>query len=131
FVTLGLTSTLIGSSALKARPVKLIYVDEAGRAENEPATIAAGVIVDPDAQFVPVEEELARIRRTVPERHRANFISHATAVWGNKKFREGWSFEDRLQFLIDMVSIPSKLGLPVSLAMVLRTNPNPYSSQLS
>lgn len=100
--------------------MRYIYIDEAGTSALEPVTVVVGVIVHADRQWKVAERALLEAFREVPERYRADFHFHAKAVWGNPKFREEWTQEQRLEFLKSIMAIPRKIGLALSLGIVRR-----------
>jgi hypothetical protein len=117
----------------KGEPLRFIYIDEAGTDVNQPFTIVTGIIVDADTQYIRVEQEIAKLVETVPEKHRtANFISHATSIYhGVDGLREEWSWEDRRQFIKTMLAIPLRLGVPICIGIVRRTTPLDPNTRLS
>lgn len=100
--------------------VRYIYVDEAGHEETAPITVIAGVIIHADAQYVATEKRLAEVLQAVPERHRKDFIFHATQIWGDDKYRDGWSIGDRIKLLCDVVAIPLQTYLGLSFGFAAR-----------
>jgi hypothetical protein len=94
--------------------VRFIYVDEAGIAADEPITVVVGLVVHADTQWLPVARLVRELLATkVPEHYQDNFIFHASSIWGNKKFRDRWEYEERLAFLHRMMSIPYENGLGI------------------
>lgn len=112
-------------------PVRFVYVDEAGRSDNEPLTVVVGAIVSPDADYLAVEDGLSRMKAKVPPRYRSGFVSHATSIWSNPKFREGWSRKERFEFLHGMLAIAADNSIPLVMAGVKRTNPNHSEDTMS
>jgi hypothetical protein len=108
-------------------PVRYIYLDEAGRTKEEPLTVVAGIIVHADTQYELAEERLAQLLQTVPPSIRPGFVAHAKSIWGNRKIRDAWSYEDRVRFLTRLVSIPRELGIPICMGGALRKNPGDIS----
>jgi hypothetical protein len=112
--------------------LRYIYVDEAGTSEREPVTIVAGIIVEADTQFVPAEKELDALKKDyVPTSMQEKFISHATTIWGSQRIREAWQFEERLAYLLGIMSLPRRLGIPLSFGLVRRTAPMPPDFNLN
>jgi Protein of unknown function (DUF3800) len=103
--------------------MRLIYVDEAGTSANEPVTIVVGLIVNPDTQWHPAIRLIQNALLLVPEEFRNNFLFHAAAIWGSKKYREIWKREDRKKFLCEMMSIPQKADIAIAYAAVRRDGP--------
>jgi hypothetical protein len=111
---------LIGGLLKGTKPVKYIYVDEAGTSAHEPVTVVVGVIVDADRQWVKAETALKQVLKSVPKHYRDGFIFHAKSVWGDKKYRDGWEFRERLQLIKSVAAIPRAVGIPISLAKIRR-----------
>lgn len=97
-----------------------IYTDEAGQTAAEPVTIVAAVLVDADRQYTSVEKALDRVLSNVPEHFKDDFHFHAKSIWGDERWRHGWTFDARLAFLKAMMAIPSSLGLTVTVGVVRR-----------
>jgi hypothetical protein len=93
---------LFGGPLTGDAPLRFIYTDEAGTSSREPVVVMVGLIVHADVQLRPAEQLVQQLHATVPEKFRDGFISHATAVWGNKKYRPEWGREERLEFLCRM-----------------------------
>jgi hypothetical protein len=113
------------------RPLRFIYLDEAGTSANEPVSVVVGIIVNADTQWGPASNALNEVIETVPDKYRENFISHATAIWGSQKYRDVWSYEDRLKFLNTIMSIPRRLRIPIAFGLVRRDSfvPEPKPGQ--
>jgi hypothetical protein len=108
------------------KPLRYIYIDEAGTSAQEPTTIVAGIIVDADSQYVAVEQKVAELLQTVPEQHRNNpeFIPHAKSIFhGEDGLREGWDRADRRAFITRLIAIAPQLGIPVCIGLARRTTP--------
>jgi Protein of unknown function (DUF3800) len=103
-------------------PVRYIYVDEAGTSANEPVTVVVGIILHADRDYARTEEKLARALESVPEKFRKDFVFHAKSIWADRKYRDGWSRQERLKLLYDVMSIPRLLNLPVAMGMVRRNS---------
>jgi Protein of unknown function (DUF3800) len=98
-------------------PLRFIYTDEAGTADNEPVIVVVGLILEADQQWQPALQKMKEVGSTVPEKHRVpDFIFHATQIWGSKTFRNGWDEEARTQFLCDMMAIPASLGINIAVS---------------
>jgi hypothetical protein len=100
--------------------MRLIYVDEAGTAANEPVTVVVGLVVHADDQWRKAERAVAEVLASVPEVHRKGFVSHATQIWNDRRYREAWDVSARRDFLLTMMSLPRRLDIPVAMAMVRR-----------
>lgn len=103
--------------------MRYIYIDEAGIDPKEPVTIVAGIIVDADHQWRSAEKALKELLDAVPDEIRPGFIFHAKAVSNGYKWRETWSEDARAAFLHEMMALPRKLKIPISLGMIRRTMP--------
>ncbi len=102
------------------KPVRYVYVDEAGISANEPFTVVAGIIVHADSQYAYLEQSLSSLIATVPAHLRDGFVSHAKSIWGNPKLRDRWPLEQRKLFLRRMVGIPAELGVPIAIGICAR-----------
>jgi hypothetical protein len=92
---------------------KTAYMDEAGISEHEPVSVVLSVIVDVDAQWRLAEAEIIESFKTIPRAVlESRFVFSAKVVIGGK-YRPLWPDEDRIAFLVRMMSIPRKLGLPI------------------
>jgi hypothetical protein len=111
---------VVGSSLIGDTAVRYIYVDEAGTSAHEPVTVVVGIIVDADRDWLTAEAELAELRKLVPEKYRRDFIFHAKALWGDKRLRDGWSFEERRSLIVSVGQIARKLNLTVTVGKVRR-----------
>lgn len=109
---------------LNAEPRRFqILLDEAGTSAPEPVTIVSSVVVDQIEQRGVVIAELDRLREFVPQAFQPEFISHGKDIWNSHHYRDQWSFSDRLAYLCAMMSIPRRLGLPVTVAKLRRDAP--------
>ncbi|WP_030541649.1 DUF3800 domain-containing protein [Sphingobium sp. DC-2] len=113
-------SALFGGKLGGDLPVRYIYIDEAGTSANEPVTVVVGVIISPDEQYFEAEKMVAEVLDRVPLQFRSKFIFHAKSIWGDPKYRDGWSREDRKKLILDMCDIPRRLRLPIALGKVRR-----------
>lgn len=100
--------------------MRFLYVDETGRsAPTDPALIVLCLIVDADKQYAAAEALLAQTLASVPARYQDGFIAHAWEIFNNsKKYREGWTFNNRLRFLQSLVEIPGQLDIPIAVGLV-------------
>lgn len=96
--------------------MQLIFLDEAGTsgAEHENARIVASVLIDPDKHLFNAERLIKESLDGVPAEFRRDFLFHAEEIMNNRKYQDKWSLTSRLKLLTDMMSIPRKLGIPVS-----------------
>jgi hypothetical protein len=105
------------NAILKERPMRLVYMDEAGISASEPIATVAGVIVDGDRQWKRLQafiEDL--IKEYVPAERRENFVFHAKHIFHGTKFfhRTRWPLGKRLALLKRILSIPAMFSVPVA-----------------
>jgi hypothetical protein len=100
--------------------MRMIYVDEAGTSAREPVTVVVGLVVDPDRHWGPAMHLVRQILTRLPEKFRDGFVFHATELWNDKSYREGWDTASRHQFMFDMMSVPKRCAIPVSYGVVRR-----------
>jgi hypothetical protein len=104
------------------KPLRYIYLDEAGTSAQEPSTVVAGIIVDADSQYVAIENHISFLLQSVPAQHR-KLVPHAKSIFhGEGNLREGWSFQDRRLFIKQMIGIAPALRIPVSMGIARRGN---------
>src|SRR3569623_342061 len=102
------------------RFVRLIYVDEAGTSPKEPVRVVASIIVHGDEESRHLTSEIERVvSECVPENIRDGFIFHAMEVFNGGKVvkREDWAFDDRLDFLKEIVCLPFVKDIPIGLGL--------------
>lgn len=118
WVRLSLTGDLLWGD----RAVRFIYVDEAGTSENEPITIVVAIIVHADRQLMLAESAIAEAISGVPNKFREGFVFHAAQIWGDEKYRDDdvWTLADRLYLLKQVMAVPRKLGLAISIGLARR-----------
>jgi hypothetical protein len=100
--------------------MRFIYVDEAGTSAKEPVTVVVGLIVHADKHWLAASQMVTELLLTVPKALRDDFVSHATDVWNGRNYGDAWSAEDRRKFLLNMMALPRRLGIPIAIAMVRR-----------
>lgn len=107
---------LFGAPLVGDALVKYAYMDEAGISERETVSVVLGVIVDADKQWRLAEAQIIEAVKTVPKHIiESGFVFSAKGIWGNPKYRDGWSDEERIEFLLRMMSIPRHLRIPICL----------------
>lgn len=112
---------LWGAPLEGSKPVRYVYVDEAGTSANEPVSVVAGVIVHPDTQWRVVEAEINRLfDQFVPDQFRKGFVFHAVDVFGGGKLRDVWDKASRWELLDAMVLTPRRFRLPIAYGLVRR-----------
>lgn len=105
--------------------MRYIYVDEAGTSAKEPVVVVVGIITKPDAVLLTVREEMQTLLELVPSQYRRGFHFHAKSIWGDPRYRDGWSKEERLNFIGLFAQLPVKLGLAIAVGKVRRDAPWP------
>lgn len=116
------------------KPMRNIYIDEAGTSQHEPVTVVAGVLVEPDMQFMSAKKRIDAILDSVPKQVRATLPAHAKTIFsGSKKLSDGssirdwWPLDDRFEFMKKILKVVRQEGLVVSVAFVRRGNAVPES----
>lgn len=99
-------------------PVRFIYADESGISANERILVVAGVIIHADSQWTPTEQLIrALMDKYMPPADRPrDFAFRACDLFhGSRAFkdRRKYPLERRLEALREILSIPSKIHLPV------------------
>lgn len=107
------------------KPLQYIYLDEAGISAPEPATVVVGIIVDADKHWRLAAQKVEDLLLQVPEEFREGFVFHAKEIWGSKKYKENWPFSARLPLMIEMMQLPRKLNIPITLGLVRRETEMP------
>lgn len=100
--------------------VRLIYTDEAGTSAKEPVCVVVAIIVHGDHQWRPLEADMRRIvAERVPEHIKDNFVFHATEVFsgGKRVKRHEWAFEERLDFLKEILCLPLVHDVPIAVGI--------------
>lgn len=114
--------------------MRLVYMDEAGISNptQEPFVVVSGAMVDADVALNGIENELERILlRNIPERHRNEFVFHATQLFngGGKVFKRvpedfigppEWPLDRRLKIADEIMAIPRKFKLPIAIGWIER-----------
>ena len=98
--------------------MRFVFLDEGGISSHEPIAVVAGIVVHADEQLVPLERELARLRRKhIPEGLRDDFVFHTKEIWsGTGKIfgdRDRWTLDRRLHILRDLIRVIKKIDVPV------------------
>ena len=101
--------------------MRFVFVDEAGTSANEPVTVVVGIVADADNHLMNGEALVREILGGVPPKHKTGFVFHATQVFGDKKYQDGWSMTDRLHLLKSMMMVPRRVGMAVSIGVVWRS----------
>ncbi len=102
---------------------RYIYIDEAGTSAPEPVRVVAAIIVHADTEIRELVNELSKtIKSYVPEKYQDNFWFHAKEVYsGSAKIeRSVWSFDERLDFLKNVLCLPRVFDLPIAMGSVAK-----------
>ncbi len=117
--------------------VRHFYVDEAGIGDpdKEPYTVVAGVMLNVDEQYAPLQKYLLDMADefVAPGLERPlDFAFHAKDLWHGSGFfpRDDWSLEKRLEILNHLADIPQKFELPIIYSCVDRSNYPPNEPTL-
>lgn len=113
--------SLFGGPLTGGKPVRNIYIDEAGTSAREKVSVVVGIIIQPDAHWLALNSALLELLSFVPPQHQENFVFHAKSIWGDKKLRGGWSMDQRLELLHNVMALPHKYGAGVVMGMVRRS----------
>lgn len=113
--------------------MRYIFVDEAGTSDREPVTVVVGLIADADHHVMNAEALAREVIGGVPPHHQEDFVFHAKQVFGDRKYREGWSMNDRLLILRQMMKIPRRIGMAVVVSVHWRRSVDfkKYAAQLN
>jgi hypothetical protein len=107
-----------GFPLLGDRVLRVVYLDIAGLANpnQEPFTVVAGVIINPDKQWISINKYLSDIADEYVGRTRPfDFYFHATELFhGTKNFpRNKYDKETRFKILDRLVEIPRLFDSPI------------------
>jgi hypothetical protein len=106
------------------KPVRYIYIDEAGTQPRDKCTIVCGVIAHADDHVMLADEAVNEALGAVPAQLRddPSFVFHALSVWNDPKYRDCWSMTDRLALLKKMMALPRRIGMALSLGITWRSS---------
>jgi hypothetical protein len=111
---------------------RAIYMDESGTDRHQPILSVAGVIINPDKDYTPIEDALWAAKAPLPDSKRDDFIFHASDLYGgNKKYlpKEIWDEDVRHKMLADILAIPKQLRLPVCASYINKSRfQNPFNT---
>lgn len=96
-----------------------IFFDESGTSVNDPMVVVAGVLVDGNTQWKPIQQALASLRDLYVSREQLPHFKgfHATDMFhgSGKVFgRNVRSLEQSRKILTEVIELPSKFRLPVA-----------------
>lgn len=97
--------------------MRYIFVDEAGTSAHEPVTVVVGIIANADQHVMSAERLVQEILGSVPAKIQAEFVFHATQVFGDKKYQADWLLNDRLHLLEQMMGVPRRIGMSITLSV--------------
>lgn len=110
-----------------SKPLRFIYLDEAGTSAGEPVAVVSGVVIDADRDWLAADGLVRElVRRFVPDQFREGFVFHAKSVWGDKKFRDGWPLEQRLELIKSILRTPFAQGFPIAMGACWKDVGRPY-----
>jgi len=98
--------------------MRLVYLDEAGvsNPQQEPHLVVAGVILNGDQDWQPIDRHLKSIcRRFLPEDDRDGFVFHAKDLWHGSGYfkRDVWPRDKRMAIMQEIAGIPNRFHLYV------------------
>lgn len=96
--------------------MRYIFADEAGTSAHEPVTVVVGIIANADMHVMGAEGLVKEILGAVPSKFKADFVFHATQVFGDKKYQTDWTLNDRLLLLEAMMSVPRRMGMALTVS---------------
>lgn len=115
--TNGCSEAIFGGLLRGDKPLRYIFVDEAGTSAREPVTVVVGIIANADEHVMSAEAMAYEAMGAVPPEFRDEPF-HAMQVYGDKKYQDAnWSLTDRLELLHAMMRIPRQIGMAVCLAV--------------
>lgn len=109
--TNGRSQALFGGLLWGTRPVRYIFVDEAGTSAREKVSVVVGIIANADDHVMSAEALALEVLRGVPFKFREGFKFSAKQIFGDEKFQADWSLTDRLDLLYQMMSVPRRIGM--------------------
>ena len=110
--------SISGNLLARGKLMQLVYLDEAGKANetHEPYLVVAGVIVNPDQKWRPLEEYFMELsKRCFPKHDGPPVVFHAMHIFhGTHLFpREEWSMPRRIKLLERLAGVPKEFGLTI------------------
>jgi hypothetical protein len=114
--TNGRSQAIFGGMLWGDSAVRYIFVDEAGTSAREPISVVVGLVANADEHVMSAEALVLEALRGVPSQFRDGFKFSAKTVFGDEKYQSEWSLTDRLSLLHQMMSIPSRVGMAISVA---------------
>jgi hypothetical protein len=103
-----------GGPLLGDRIVRLIYLDETGHDRKNKIAAVAGVVLDPDKQWLALSERVRKLQEEVPDKFKSTFVFHATDLYyRGGKYAEDWPLDIRRELLMELISLPRQLEIPI------------------
>jgi hypothetical protein len=110
--------------------MRLIYVDEAGTSPSEGMRVVASVIVEGDNELQTLTSEIDRINRerVPPDMLGNDYVFHAKEVFngGRRIDRQKWAFEERLDYLKEVLCLPFVHDIPIALGLCRKDYWDPF-----
>lgn len=105
--------------------VRIVYLDEAGISNpaQEPYLVVAGVIVDPDQNWIDLETYYFDLARDLfPGEDPCKIIFHAKDIWhGTGVFdRKDWPLQERMKIFRRLAQVPRIFDLPIVAGIIIR-----------
>jgi hypothetical protein len=110
---------------LETSPVRIAFLDEAGRSAGEPIITVAGVIAHGDRDYRRLEEALRSLAaKEIPPQDRNGFVFRAADVFHGSGYfdRRKWQQPARFNILRRLASLPDEHSLPVVFGHVVKTD---------
>lgn len=120
--TNGWSQAMFGGLLWGDRPVRYIFMDEAGTSAHEPVTVVVGLVANADTHVMAAEALAHEVLGSVPPDLKPGFVFRAMQVFGDKSYRDTWSLMDRLHLLKSMMSIPSRIGMGICVSAYWRNS---------
>jgi Protein of unknown function (DUF3800) len=105
--------------------LRFAHLDEAGTSSREPNAVVAGIVTDPDRQWIALHQYLSDMADAlIPPDLREGFIFHAKDIWhGSKLFKdERFTPALRSQILRELAQIPKKFDVPVIVGAIRKVD---------
>lgn len=118
--TNGRSQALFGGLLWGDRPVRFVFMDEAGTSQHEPVTVVVAITANADENLMSAEALILETLGAVPPQFQRDFCFHATEVFAGAKYKDQWSLTERLNLLYSMMAIPRRLGMAITVSCVWR-----------
>lgn len=123
--------SITGHPLREMSALRMIFMDESGRNADQPVTVVASVIIDPDRHMRAVDEALQELRDAfVPEGIRDGFIMHAADLYREIAF--GSERDPRCkELLYQILMLPHRLRVPIAIGFCRKYDFEPGMSSRS